>query len=93
MVSKKEFLLAKYNNLKIFLMQQPFASKFSDLLPDVDKQKFADIVFYISMMFSNNDVENVIKGLCASHNIELTDEEIIIIGVAIGEFVYYLKTI
>jgi hypothetical protein len=92
-ITKKQFLLIKYTLLKQYLLEQPFAVKFSQILPDVENTPFADIVFFISMMFGNAEPKGVIIGICKSHGIVLEDDEVDTISLAVGQFLYFLKSI
>jgi hypothetical protein len=62
-------------------------------LPDVENTPFTDIVFFISMMFGNAKPKGVILGICKSHGIVLEDDEIDTISLAVGQFLYFLKSI
>jgi hypothetical protein len=45
------------------------------------------------MMFGNAEPRGVIIGICKSHGITLDDEEIDTIALAVGQFLYFLKSI
>jgi hypothetical protein len=91
--TKKEFLISKYQELKEAVMQQEFAQKFNDLLPSLEDKDITDIILFIHSKFVGKNVVSALKTLLNTHNIDLAEHHIILVGDYINEFLQFLELV
>jgi hypothetical protein len=92
--TKKEFLISKYQELKQAVMTQEFAQKFNDLLPSLEEGKdITDIILFIHLKFVGKNVVSALKTLLNTHNIDLAEHHIHLVGDYINEFLQFLELV
>lgn len=92
-MTKKEFLMSKYLEMKATILEQEFAHKFHELLPNLETTDITDVILYVHMKFVGKDTFRVIQSLLKTNRIELDDHYIHQLADYVNEFLQFLELI
>ena len=90
--TRKQILTIKYNNLIKKLKNLEFLKGKIDIFPSLDEIAIGDIVFFMKMLFTNNDDEfkQNLKDALALKNIIIEESNFLILHAEVYPFLLFL---